>query len=68
MNQNRNNFLLQPFRAFTFIVLLSLMQVMTAQAGNNPLPQVVNDGGRHALIVDGAPFLILGAQCHNSSA
>jgi beta-galactosidase GanA len=25
-------------------------------------------GGRHALIVDGAPYLILGAQCGNSSA
>jgi beta-galactosidase GanA len=28
---------------------------------------VIRDG-RHALIVDGAPFLVLGAQCHNSSA
>ncbi len=34
----------------------------------NPLPQVVTQNGRHALMVDGAPYLILGAQCHNSSA
>jgi beta-galactosidase GanA len=39
-----------------------------AQALEKPLPQVVTKDGRHALLVDGAPFLILGAQCHNSSA
>ena len=39
-----------------------------AQADDNPLPHLVARDGRHALIVDGAPFLILGAQCHNSSA
>ena len=39
-----------------------------AQTDNNPLPHLVTRDGRHALIVDGAPFLILGAQCHNSSA
>ena len=38
-----------------------------AQADNNPLPHLVSRDGRHALIVDGAPFLLLGAQCHNSS-
>ena len=32
-----------------------------------PIPQLVSKDGRHALIVDGAPFLILGAQVHNSS-
>jgi beta-galactosidase GanA len=38
------------------------------QVDQNPLPHMVRKEGRHALIVDGAPFLILGAQCHNSSA
>lgn len=33
-----------------------------------PVPLLVSQGGRHALIVDGAPFLVLGAQAHNSSA
>jgi beta-galactosidase GanA len=33
-----------------------------------PIPGIVNKDGRYALLVDGAPFLILGAQCHNSSA
>ena len=38
-----------------------------ADAQSAPLPHFVHSGGKHALIVDGAPFLILGAQAHNSS-
>src|SRR3954466_9320372 len=30
-------------------------------------PRLESRGGRHALIVDGAPFLMLGAQANNSS-
>ncbi|RYD20854.1 MAG: beta-galactosidase, partial [Lysobacteraceae bacterium] len=30
-------------------------------------PRIVTKGGRHALMVDGAPFLMLGAQVNNSS-
>ena len=61
------------FRLFTLaalIVLLSGLCAITtrAQADNNSLPHLVTENGRHALIVDGAPFLMLGAQCHNSSA
>ncbi len=38
-----------------------------AQADDNPLPHLLTRNGHHALVVDGAPFLMLGAQCHNSS-
>nr|WP_229506755.1 DUF5597 domain-containing protein [Pseudoduganella rivuli] len=31
------------------------------------MPQLVQKDGRHALMVDGAPFTILGVQAHNSS-
>ncbi len=31
------------------------------------MPQLVEKDGRHALLVDGAPFLVLGLQAHNSS-
>lgn len=31
------------------------------------LPRLVTDHGRHELVVDGSPFLILGAQANNSS-
>jgi len=36
-----------------------------AQAGD--LPHLVHNDGRHALIVDGQPFIMLGVQAHNSS-
>lgn len=39
-----------------------------AATPDSALPRLVTENGRHALIVDGAPFAILGAQCHNSSA
>ena len=38
-----------------------------ARAGA-PLPMLVQANGRYALMVDGAPYLMLGAQVHNSSA
>ena len=31
------------------------------------LPRLVEKDGRHALLVDGAPFLMLGAQANNSA-
>src|SRR5262245_23445555 len=33
-----------------------------------PIPEVVTRAGRSALMVDGAPFLVLGAQVNNSSS
>ncbi|QUD88271.1 DUF5597 domain-containing protein [Phenylobacterium montanum] len=33
-----------------------------------PVPQIVSQNGRFALMVDGAPYLMLGAQMNNSSA
>jgi beta-galactosidase GanA len=38
-----------------------------AFAQEAPLPRIVTKDGRHALIVDGAPYLILGGQANNSS-
>lgn len=43
-----------------------LAAAASAQAAE--IPRVVTRDGRHALVVDGAPFLILGAQVNNSSA
>src|SRR5690606_7929565 len=37
------------------------------QTGELPIPRFESRDGRHALIVDGAPFLVLGGQAHNSS-
>ena len=58
---------------FTSAAVAGCMAVAFASASwagtdKNLLPHLVSKEGRHALIVDGAPFLMLGAQCHNSSA
>ena len=39
-----------------------------AQVKERPIPRMVKKDGRYALFVDGAPYLMLGAQAHNSSA
>jgi hypothetical protein len=39
-----------------------------AQVEERPLPRVVKKDGRFALFVDDAPYLMLGAQVHNSSS
>ena len=47
---------------------LVLFSGQTPAVAANPMPRIVTTNGRHAFFVDGAPFLMLGAQCHNSSA
>ena len=51
-----------------FLVLLSAVAGMFAQTDPLSLPRIVQKEGRYALLVDGAPYLILGAQVNNSSA
>jgi beta-galactosidase GanA len=48
-------------------LLLSLVAPSLAQAQAVPLPRIETRDGRHALIVDGRPFLMLGAQANNSA-
>jgi len=52
----------------TPLLAAALACLLTAQAAlaAEP-PRLVTRDGRHALLVDGKPFLILGAQAHNSS-
>jgi beta-galactosidase GanA len=57
-----------PAAATSAALLLS--SLFGSCAGDRPqveLPHFVERDGRHALLVDGAPFLILGAQANNSS-
>jgi beta-galactosidase GanA len=50
-------------------ILTTLLGVSAgASAAERPVPKVVHKDGRHALLVDGAPFLVLGGQVNNSSA
>ena len=47
------------------LALSMLLAALGAQAAE--MPRIVARDGRHALMVDGAPYLILGGQAHNSS-
>ena len=55
-----------------FACLVGLVGLLAApaiaRATDHSLPRLVHKDGRHALLVDGAPYLILGAQVNNSSA
>ena len=47
--------------------LLCLAAASPSTAQQTDVPHIASSGGRHALIVDGKPFLMLGAQVNNSS-
>jgi beta-galactosidase GanA len=47
--------------------LLALLCAPALAGAQQSVPELVSQDGRHALMVDGAPYLILGAQTNNSS-
>jgi len=49
------------------IGMAAALAAAPAMAAPTELPHIVAQNGRHALIVDGKPFLMLGAQVNNSS-
>ena len=49
-----------------FALLLATVNVFS-QASINKMPQIINQNGRHAFLVDGKPFFMFGGQAHNSS-
>lgn len=48
--------------------LLSMCSLALHAQTPTPPPQLINKDGHHALLVDGSPYLILGAQLNNSSS
>ena len=50
------------------LTILGVTVALHGQMKERPLPRLVKKDGRYALFVDDAPFLMLGAQVHNSSA
>ncbi len=50
-----------------FVLLLLTVGRAFGQTGPGMMPKIIEKNGRHALLVDGKPFLILGGQAHNSS-
>ena len=55
---------MQKLRA---LLIGALLGAASAPLPAAELPHLTHSGGKHALIVDGAPFLILGGQANNSS-
>ena len=49
------------------LTLLAIGKVF-GQASVETIPAIIEKNGRHTLLVDGQPYLILGGQAHNSSA
>ncbi|MYM24822.1 beta-galactosidase [Duganella sp. FT135W] len=49
------------------VTTLSFMMAAAGAAAASEIPQIVKKDGRFALMVDGAPFVILGGQAQNSS-
>jgi beta-galactosidase GanA len=54
-------------RAALVSLCAALAATDPARAGGPDLPRIVEKDGRHALMVDGAPFVMLAGQAHNSS-
>ena len=52
----------------TAFLAAGVAATLPAQVKERPIPRLVKKDGRYALFVDGAPYLMLGAQTHNSSA
>ena len=51
----------------SLFLAFAILCLATAGTAQTVLPRVVSKDGRHALMVDGAPYLILGGQANNSS-
>ncbi|HPG39429.1 MAG TPA: DUF5597 domain-containing protein [bacterium] len=65
MNKNKR---LCTLAAILAVVIFASAVTVFANSGEDLIPNIVEKDGRHALLVDGKPFLILGGQAHNSSA
>lgn len=53
--------------AFRMAGILGMLGAVSTVAAAGEIPKLRTENGRHALVVDGKPYLILGAQAHNSS-
>lgn len=50
-----------------FLLSCCLLVQLDTFASTNDIPEIIAKNGKHALMVDGAPFLMLGMQANNSS-
>jgi beta-galactosidase GanA len=54
-------------RVLRMAALVGVLTVAAEAVGGAELPRLVKEDGRYGLLVDGKPYLILGAQVNNSS-
>jgi Domain of unknown function (DUF5597)/Beta-galactosidase len=59
---------MRPSMMTTRLAVICLFALVFRCSAQTPAPRLVSSDGRHALLVDGAPYLVLGAQIGNSSA
>jgi beta-galactosidase GanA len=52
---------------FSKTLVSAITLLLAVQLSASELPQLVSKNGKHALMVDGAPFIMLGSQTNNSS-
>lgn len=57
-----------PGAMLILTIALCVCSIARAQSADPSLPRIIQKDGRFAFLVDGAPYLILGAQVNNSSA
>src|SRR5689334_22315386 len=48
-------------------IFLCIITFLFAGRISSQIPSIIEKNGRHAFLVDGKPFLMLGGQAHNSS-
>ncbi len=58
---------MKTFAAAIVATLFPFGLAVHSQETAHPIPRIVQQNGRYALMVDGAPFLMLGAKANNSS-
>jgi hypothetical protein len=63
----RNSFEKMLFRALIMTFVFMSAGKIFSQTGDGTIPKIIEKNGRHALLVDGQPFIMLGGQAHNSS-
>jgi len=63
----KNNTLMIKMATMACLVTILTIGTAWSQTNNGSIPQIIEKNGRHALLVDGQPFFMLGGQAHNSS-
>src|ERR1035437_9448442 len=63
----KNNAIMMRITTVCCVVVLTTIGKVWGQTGIGTMPKIVEKDGRHALLVDGQPFFMLGGQAHNSS-